>query len=122
LAFEGSKDRRGGFTIDPLFPISALAHILDTLLIWGICSGIIALALAWKNFGLMEVAKFRRNFFLVLAVPAFLVSIIPFVAPEVLLDSITSSAFLLLIIYVVLMTVSVLLVMGLVRKAANAVK
>lgn len=122
LAFEGSKDRRGGVTIDPLFPISALAHILDTLLIWGICSGIIALALASNNFELMQVAKFRRNFYLGLAVPAFFISIIPFVAPEALLEAITSGAVLLLLIYVILVAASVLLVMGLVRKASIAVK
>ncbi|HET9786650.1 MAG TPA: hypothetical protein VFP47_05935, partial [Pyrinomonadaceae bacterium] len=122
LAFEGSKDRRGGVTIDPLFPISALAHILDTLLIWGICSGIIALALASNNFELMQVAKFRRNFYLSLAVPAFFISIIPFVAPEALLEAITSGAVLLLLIYVILVAASVLLVMGLVRKASIAVK
>ena len=122
LAFEGSKDRRGGVTIDPLFPISALAHILDTLLIWGICSGIIALALASHNFELLQVAKFRRNFYLGLAVPAFFISIIPFVAPEALLDALTSGAVLLLMIYVILVAASVLLVMGLVRKAAIAVK
>jgi hypothetical protein len=122
VAFEGSKDRRSGVTIDPLFPISAVGHILDTLLIWGICSGIVALALASNNFELMQVAKFRRNFYLGLAVPAFFVSIIPFVAPEARLDAITSSAVLLLLIYVILVAASVLLVMGLVRKAAIAVK
>lgn len=122
LAFEGSKDRLGGVTIDPLFPISAAAHILDTLLIWGICSGIIALALASQNFELMQVAKFRRNFYLGLAVPAFFISIIPFVTPEALLDAFTFSAVLLLMTYVILVAASVLLVMGLVRKAAIAVK
>lgn len=122
LAFEGSKDRRGGVTIDPLFPISAVAHILDTLLIWGICSGIIALALASHNFELMQIAKFRRSLYLVFAAPAVFISIIPFVAPEAFLDAITSIAVLLLMIYVVLAVVSVLLVMGLVRKAAIAVK
>lgn len=122
LAFEGSKDRRGGVRIDPLFPISAVAHILDTLLIWGICSGIIALALASNNFELMQVAKFRRNFYLGLALPAFFISIIPFVAPEALLDALTSGAVLWLMIYVILVAASVLLVMGLVRKAAIAVK
>ncbi len=122
LAFEGSKDRRGGVTIDPLFPISAVAHILDTLLIWGICSGIIALALASHNFELMQIAKFRRSLYLVFAAPAVFISIIPFVAPEAFLDAITSIAVLLLMIYVILAVVSVLLVMGLVRKAAIAVK
>jgi hypothetical protein len=46
----------------------------------------------------------------------------PFVAPEALLDAFTSSAVLLLMIYVILVAASVLLVMGLVRKAAIAVK
>ncbi|HZI61313.1 MAG TPA: hypothetical protein VFD62_11395 [Pyrinomonadaceae bacterium] len=122
LAFEGSKDRSSGVTIDPLFPISAVANILDILLIWGICSGIIALALSSNNFELMQVAKFRRNLYLGLAVPAVLVSIMPLVAPEALLDVITSIGILLLMIYAVLVVVSVLLVMGLVRKAAIAVK
>jgi hypothetical protein len=122
LAFEGSKDWRGGITIDPLFPISAVAHILDTILIWGICSGIIALALASKNFELMQVATFRRSLYLVFAVPPFLISIIPFVTPDAFLDAISSIAVLLLMIYVILAVVSVLLVMGLVRKAAIAVK
>lgn len=122
VAFEGSKDWRSGVTLDPLFPISAVANILDLALIWGICSGIIALAFSSNNFELMQVAKYRRNLYLGIAVPAVLVSIIPLVAPEALLDVITSIGVLLVMIYAVLVVVSGLLVMGLVRKTAKAVK
>jgi len=121
-ALGGQTFKGSGFTIDPLFPISAVANILDILLIWGICSGIIALALSSNNFELMQVARIRRNFYLVLAVPGFLISIIAFITPEAMSDVISSAGFALLMIYVVLTVVSVLLVMGLVRKAANAVK
>src|SRR6185503_7701799 len=122
LALGGQTFQGSGITIDPLFPISALANILDILLIWGICSGIIAMALSSNNFELMQVARIRRNFYLVLAVPGFLISIIAFITPEAMSDAISSVGFALLMIYVVLTVVSVLLVMGLVRKAAAAVK
>ena len=122
LAFEGSSDKRSGITIDPLFPISAVANILETLLIWAICSGIIRLALSSNNFALMQAARFRRNLYLGLAVPALFISIIPVVAPEAIVDAITSIGVLLLMIYGILAVVSVLLIMGLVRKAAKAVK
>jgi hypothetical protein len=122
LGFGGETFNGKGITIDPLFPVSAVAHILDILLIWGICSGIIALALSSHNFELVQVARIRRNFYLVLAVPAFLISIIAVITPEAISDAISSAGFALLLIYVVLAVVSVLLVMGLVRKAAHIVK
>jgi len=118
-ALGGQTFKGSGITIDPLFPISAVANILDILLIWGICSGTIAMALSSNKFELMQVARIRRNFYLVLAVPAFLISIIAFVTPEAMSAAISSAGFALLIIYVVLGVVSVLLVMGLMRKAAN---
>lgn len=122
LAFGGETFNGKGITFDPLFPVSAVAHILDILLIWGICSGIIALALSSKNFELVQLARIRRNFYLVLAVPAFFVSIIAVIAPEAMLAAINTSSLALLLIYVVLMVASVLLVMGLVKRAANTVK
>lgn len=122
LALGGQTFSGSGITIDPLFPVSAIAHILDILLIWGICSGIIALALSSHNFELVQVARIRRNLYLLLAVPALFMSIIAVIAPEPMLGAMDSSGFTLLLIYVVLMVVSVLLVMGLVRRAANTVK
>lgn len=122
-AFEGKNGENGdGITIDPLFPIAAVGYLLDALLIWAICSGIIALSLSSGNFGLMEIAKKRRNLYLVLSVPALVGSMAYLFMPEAIFNFVKSGGTVLLVAYVFLVLTSVFLIMGLVRKAAHTLK
>lgn len=122
-AFENKRNKGNGVTLDPLFPVSALVQLLDVLLIWGICSGVIAMALSSSNYALMQTAKRRRNLYLVLTALSLVLSMISFIAPEAVSGMVKSPAGGLVMIFVIicalLLVVSVLLIMGLMRRAAN---
>ena len=119
-AFE-RKSHNGYRTIfNPLFPISTVNLLLDTLLIWGLCSGIIALSSSSNNYALMQSARRRRNLYFILTVPSLVASIILFIAPETLLSSgMISGGLVFVIPYALALLFSVLLIMLLMRKAAN---
>ena len=107
-AFKG-KMHSGGSTFDPLFPISTIARLVNILLIWGLCSGVIALSISSNNYGLMQSAWGRRNFYLIVEVSLL---IMWFIAPDAMLGGLG-------IPYVFGLLFSVILIMLLMRKAAN---
>jgi hypothetical protein len=115
-AFE-PKSSKG--TFDPLFPISAVSNVLEMLLIWGLCTGIIALSLSSNNYGLMRTARRRRNLYFILAVTGLAVSIISFFAPEAVLRLVKSGGGILFISYVCALLFAGLLTTLLMKKAAN---
>lgn len=115
-AFERKNHNGNGSTFDPLFPISTVGSLLDTLLIWGLCSGIIALSVSSNNYGLMQKARRRRDLYFILQIPGFAVLILSFIAPEAVLSTV------LVIPYVFAVLFSVLLIMLLMRRAANTLQ
>lgn len=119
-ALKGKSDERQQTTIDALFPISLLGEILDTVLIWGICSGIMALSFSANNYGLMKLARRRRTIYVIFMAVSVALSITGFVAPEDIIGLITFGGFSLLIVYGLGIIISVLLIMGLVRRAARS--
>ena len=112
-AFE--RKSQNGSTFNPLFPFSMAGSFLDTLIIWGICSGIIALSFSSNNYGLMHMARRRRTWYLLLQIPILGVLIMSFLAPEAI-NMATSVVF---APYVFAMLVSVISIMLLMRRAAN---
>lgn len=118
-AFEHKSHNGNGSTFDPLFPISTVGSLLDTLLIWGLCSGVIALSVSSNNYGLMQRARRRRNLYVILQVPVLAVWIMSFIAPEAVLSMVNSGGIVLVIPYVFAVLFSVLLIMLLMRRAAN---
>ena len=118
-AFERKSDEANGSTFDPLFPITTVGSILNTLLIWGICSGVIALAVSSNNYGLLQRARRRRNFYFILAVLGLAVSMMFLIAPEAVVRLVNSGGTVLVVPYAFAMLVSVLLIMLLMRRAAN---
>jgi hypothetical protein len=116
-AFE--RERHSGSTFDALFPISTVGNLLEILLIWGLCSGVMALAISSNNYGLMQTARRRRNVYFILAVTGLAVSIISFIAPEAVLSMVSSGGSVLVILYVLALMVSGLLTTLLMKKAAN---
>ena len=121
-AFEHKSDNGYRNIFNPLFPISTVGMLLDTLLIWGLCSGIIALSRSSNNYGLMQTARRRRNLYFILAVSGLAVSIMLFIAPEAVLSRVSSGGIVLVIPYVFAVLFSVLLIMLLMRRAANTIQ
>jgi hypothetical protein len=115
--FEGESQGGQEITVDPLFPLSVLGEIVNTLLIWGICSGIIALSLSSSNYGLMKIAQKRRALYMVLTVPGWALTILWF-SPPVLMSNVFDSVP--GVIHALVAITSVLLIMGLVKRAANS--
>jgi hypothetical protein len=118
-AFE--RESHSGYTptFDPLFPMSTVGNLLEILLIWGLCSGVMALSLSSNNYGLMQTARRRRNLFFILAVTGLAVSIISFIAPGVVLSLMSAGGSVLVILYVFALLFSGLLTTLLMKKAAN---
>jgi hypothetical protein len=121
-AFEPRSHNRDGSTFDPLFPISTVGSLLDTLLIWGLCSGIIALSVASNNYDLLQRARRRRNLYFITGVLGLAVSIMSFIAPEAVFSMVRSGGIILVIPYVFAVVSSVLLIMLLMRRAANTLQ
>lgn len=119
-AFERKNHNGFGSTFDPLFPISGAGSVLNTLLIWGLCSGVIALSLSSNNYGLSQRARRRRNLYVLLEVPIVAVLIMSFISPEAVLSIVSSEV--LVIPYAFAVLVSVLLIMLLMKTAANTLQ
>lgn len=118
-ALERKSHNGDGNTFDPLFPISTVGSLLDTLLIWGLCSGVIALSVSSNNYDLMRRARRRRNLYFILEVPVLAVLIMSFIAPETVLSS---GDTVLVIPFVIAVLFSVLLIKLLMRRAANTLQ
>jgi hypothetical protein len=121
-AFERKSHNWGGTTFDPFSPTSMVGSLLDTLLIWGLCSGVIALSVSSNNYDLMQRARRRRNLYLILGILGLAVSIMSLIAPEAVLGLVSSGGIVLAIPYVFAMLVSVLLIMLLIKRAANTLQ
>lgn len=121
-AFEPTSHKANGPTFDPFFPISMVGNLLDTLLIWGLCSGVMALSLSSNNYGLMQSARRRRTLYVILAVVSLAVSILALIAPKAVLGVATSASIVLIIPYVIAVLFSALLIMLLMRRAANTLQ
>ena len=117
-AFERETHNGDGSTFYPVFPISTAGSLLDTLMIWALCSGIIALSVFSNNYALMHRARRRRNLYLILQIPVLAVSLVWFLAPEAV--SVVTSV--LVAPYVFAVLVSVILIMLLMRSAANTLQ
>jgi len=120
-AFERQSRNGYGVRFDPLFPISTAGSFLETLLIWGLCSGVITLSIASNNYGLMQTATRRRNVYFILAGLGLAVSIMSFIAPETVSSMVGSGGIVLLIPYAFALLFSLLLIMLLLRRAANEI-
>jgi hypothetical protein len=116
--FEDKSEKGNGAKVDVFNPISTVGNLLEAFLLWGLCSGVIALCVSFNNYGLMQIARRRRAFYLILTVPALALSLVSWIAPEVIFR-VGMEGFVLLVPYVLLVLLSVALIMGLMRKAAN---
>lgn len=115
---EGKSENGSGVKVNAFPTLSTVNAFLETFLLWGLCSGVMSLCMSFNNYGLMQMARRRRAFYMVLAVPALAVSLLSFIAPEILFK-VARDGVALLVPYVILFLVSVVLIMGLMRRAAN---
>jgi hypothetical protein len=121
-AFEGVRYNQNGITFDPLFPVSIIGEIVNTLLIWEICSGIIALSLYMNNYNLMNMANRRRKFYMILTVTGWALSVTWFIAPELMSRLFGPVGAGVLVVYALMVIIAGLLVMGLMRRAAHSLQ
>lgn len=119
-ALEGVRQDGGGVTFDPLFLFSLAGAILTALMIWEICSGIVALSLSADQSDLSTIADRRRVLYLGLTAIGWALSAAWFVAPE-LASSLLHTAFAgVIFVYALAGTIAVFLIMALMRRAANS--
>jgi hypothetical protein len=119
-AFEGERPDKSGITVQPLFPLSVIGEVLDAMMIWAICSGIMALSLSLNQHDLMNTARQRRALYLALIVTGWALSMIGLVAPELmpgLFQPVLAGG---LVVYAAVAMIAVVLIMALMRRAANS--
>jgi hypothetical protein len=80
-ALKGERQDKGGVTVSPLFLFSIIGEILTALMIWEICSGIVALSLASNQNDLSVIANRRRTYYLALDVTGWALWATWFLAP-----------------------------------------
>ncbi|PYP84278.1 MAG: hypothetical protein DMF61_20505 [Blastocatellia bacterium AA13] len=119
--FEDESGGGNGVSFNPLFPISMASEILNLLLIWSICSGILALSLSSNNHDLMRSAKRRRILFLILTAAGWIAPIALFVAPDVKSSRFYPAGSFLLMVSLA-SGIVMILIMALMRRAANSLE
>ncbi|HYI10840.1 MAG TPA: hypothetical protein VEK57_17400 [Thermoanaerobaculia bacterium] len=120
-AFEGERRDKGGITVNPLFPVSIIGDILNTMMIWEICAGIMALSLSLNQYDLMNVANRLRVLYLALTVMGWALSMTWFLAPEPM-SRLFHAAAGVIVIYALVGMIAMLLIMALMRRAANSLQ
>ncbi|HEX7150303.1 MAG TPA: hypothetical protein VF618_02360 [Thermoanaerobaculia bacterium] len=119
-ALEGKRQEQGGVTINPLFLYSILGEILTALMIWQICSGIVALSLSSSQDALSLIANQRRVLYMAFTVTGWAFSATWFFAPELSLsDAPIAGA---IAVYALAGLVAMVLIMALMRRAANSLE
>ncbi len=118
-AFEGERHDQSGITVSPLFPVLAIGEIINVMMIWTICSGIMALSLSSNQHVLINAARRRRAFYMALTVPGWALPMIWLIAPE-LMTSLFSPLAGVFVIYALVGMIAWLLIMALMRRAANS--
>ena len=99
------------FWVNALFPITTIGAILDLIMVWNICGGIIELSFGTGNPLLATVATTRRNLYIALAVIAWCCMGFFYIEPQLV------SVF--IIPLVIFSLIVMCLIMGLMKKAAE---
>ncbi|HEX6098869.1 MAG TPA: hypothetical protein VF432_21315 [Thermoanaerobaculia bacterium] len=119
-AFEGERQDKSGITVNPLFPLSVIGEVLDAMMIWAICSGIMALSLSLNQYDLMNTARQRRALYLALIATGWVFSTIGLIAPKLMSGLVQPVLAGGLVVYAVVVMIAVVLIMALMRRAANS--
>ncbi len=116
-AFRQNQDKPGAIrvTIHPLFPILLIGGIIHLLLIWHLCSGILALATSSGKERLAKLAKRRRRLYLTVTIIGWVFSVLLFIAPR--FDTIQPRTFVSFTIRDIIQFIVLLLIIGLMRKS-----
>jgi len=93
-----------------------LILLLNAMMIWAICSGIIALSLSLNQYDLMNIAQGRRALYMTLTVTGWALSIIWLIAPR-LFQAVVAGV---IVICALIGMIAVFLVMALMRRVANS--
>jgi hypothetical protein len=115
-AIEGEHQDQSGVTFNPLFPVSAIGEILNAMMIWAICSGIMALSLSLNQYDLMNIAHRRRVLYLALTVAGWAFSMSWLFLPRVFQAAAAGG----IIVCALVGLIAVFLIMALMRRAAHS--
>jgi hypothetical protein len=117
-ALEGERKELGGITLDPLFPVSVIGEIVHVVMIWAICSGIMALSLSLNQDDLMNVARRRRALYMALTVTGWAFAMISLIAPGLMpIQGTFAGVF---VVYALVGAIAGFLIMALMRRAAKS--
>jgi len=119
-ALKGERPDQSGVTFNPLFPVSIIGEILTAMMVWAICSGIIALSRSLNQPDLMTIAHRRRSLSMALTVTGWLFSTTWLIAPEYIPRLVQGTAASLIVLYALLAILAGFLIMTLMRRAANS--
>lgn len=118
-ALEGERHDQSGITFNPLFPVLIIGEILFAMMIWAICSGVMALSLSLNQYDLMNIARRRRTLYMALTVTGWALAMIWLIAPE-LMSMLFQAIAGVIVVYALVGMIASFLIMALMRRAANS--
>jgi hypothetical protein len=123
-AFEGERpgqsNDQSGITFNPLFPVLAIGEIVNAMMIWAICSGIMALSLSLNQYDLVNIARRRRALYMALTVTGWALSMIWLIAPQAVARLFQATIAGVIVVYALVGMIALFLIMALMRRAANS--
>lgn len=119
-AFEGERHDQSGITVKPLFPVSVIGEVVDAMMIWAICSGIVALSLSSNQYDLMNIARRRRAFYMTWTVTGWALLMFRLLAPELMYRLFQPAFAGVIVVHALVGMMAVFLIMALARRAANS--
>jgi hypothetical protein len=119
-AFEGERHDKGAVSFHPLFLFSMIAAVLTALLIWEICSGIMALSLSSDQKDLAVTASRRRALYLILTASVWIFLVTWFLAPEIVSGPFHRAIAGVIVVHALVGMIAMVLVMALMKRAADS--
>jgi hypothetical protein len=119
-ALEGAHNDQSGIKFNPLFPVFIIGAIVDAMMIWAICSGIMALALSSNQYDLMNIARRRRALYMALTVTGGALAMIWLITPEFTPSLFHGAVAGVVVVYALVGMIALVLIMALMQRAANS--
>lgn len=119
-ALEGERLDKGGVAFNPLSLFSTVGDILTALMVWEICSGIVALSLSSGQNDLSIIANRRGILYVGLSATGSFFSTIWFLAPDLTPGPFVGAIAGALLVYAVAGMIAFVLIMALLRRAADS--
>jgi hypothetical protein len=106
-------------TLSPVSPILIVGAVLETVLIWLICSGIMGLASALRLEEFAGVARSRRSLYIIFTVVAWPVPVLWLAEPNLAAATGNAAIAALIVIHALVVLLTLCLILALVRRCAS---